>query len=174
MVVENVAFNELMELAGWSGKYDDEVTITGQDPVLRTGFHIGEIAAGVHAAHGVAISNLWELKTGRRQQVAIDVRAATATLSSTSAVKINGEERLQQQGAQHFMPGFYKTRDGHRVFVFTYESQKVMKLLECEDNTESVKEAVAGWDAQELEDAIAEKGLAGAIVRSGEEWAKHP
>ena len=118
MIIENAAFNDLMKIAGWSGKYNDEVTITGQDPVLRTGFRIGETAAGIHAAHGVAISNLWELKTGRRQRVAIDVRAATATMSSIFTMKINGEQRLQQQRAQQrtFTPGFYKTRDGHRVF----------------------------------------------------------
>ncbi|MFC1921123.1 CoA transferase [Chloroflexota bacterium] len=176
MVVENAAFNDLMEIAGWSGKYDDEVTITGQDPVLRTGFHIGEMAAGIHAARGVAISNLWELKTGRRQRVAIDVRPATATLSSIFTMKINGGGRVQQQGAQQitFRPGFKKTRDDRWVYVYSYNAEKVLKLLGCEENPESVNDAVASWDSQALEDAIAEEGLCGAMVRSGEEWAKHP
>lgn len=172
MVIENAAFNELIKLAGWSGTYDDEVTITGQDPVVRTGFRVGEIAAGIHAARGVAVSNLWELKTGRRQQAAIDVRAAAATLSSIMSMKVRGDERSQQQREQPFAPGFYRTRDGRRVFIYTYESQKVLKLLGCEP--ESVKEAVVGWYAQELEDAIAKEGLGGAMVRSAEEWAKHP
>jgi hypothetical protein len=68
MVVENAAFNELMKIAGWSGKYDDEVTITGHDPVLPTYFCAGEMTAGIHAACGVAVSKLWELKTGRRHR----------------------------------------------------------------------------------------------------------
>jgi crotonobetainyl-CoA:carnitine CoA-transferase CaiB-like acyl-CoA transferase len=176
MVVENAAFNELMKLAGWSGRYDDEVTITRHDPVLPTYFHAGEMTAGIHAACGVAISKLWELKTGRRQQVAIDVRAATATLLSFMYLKLNGEELSRQQPTQTrtYSPGFQKTRDGRWFFVHNYGSQKVLKLLGCEKNPESVPDAVASWDAQSLEDATAEAGLCGAFARSGEEWAKHP
>lgn len=179
MVVENIAFNELMKLAGWHGKYDDEVTITGHDPVMATGFHVGEVTAGIHAACGVAISKLWELKTLRRQQVAIDVRAATASVLSVSNLKINGEERSRQQQTKTityspYNTGYKKTRDGRWFYVHFYGSQRVLKLLKCENNPESVPDAVASWDAQTLEDAIAEAGLCGAIARSGEEWAKHP
>jgi crotonobetainyl-CoA:carnitine CoA-transferase CaiB-like acyl-CoA transferase len=178
MVVDNAAFTELMQLAGWSGKYDDEVTITGQDPVIATGFRIGELAAGIHAASGVAISKLWELKTGRRQKVAIDVRAAAASVLN-SWMKINGEQmsRQQQKNTIAYSPynaGYKKTRDGRWFYVHFYGSQRVLKLLECENNPEYVPDAVANWDAQALEDAIAEAGLCGAMARSLEEWARHP
>ena len=176
MVIENAAFNELMELAGWSRNYDDKVTITGQDPVLRTCFRVGETAAGVHAAIGVAISKLWEMKTGRRQTVAIDVREAAATLANVFSLKTDGEARVPQQREQPmaFPPGYRKTRDGRWVFVYAYDAKRALKILGCEDNRKSIKDAVASWDSQEFEDVMAEEGLCGAVARSGEEWAKHP
>jgi crotonobetainyl-CoA:carnitine CoA-transferase CaiB-like acyl-CoA transferase len=173
MVVDNAAFTELMRIAGWSGKFDDEVTITGQDPVLPTSFHVGEMTAGIHAAIGVAINNLWELKTGRRQQVAVDVRDATATVLSVFNLKIDGKDPPRGQ-PMAFSPGYYQTRDERWVYVYTYEGQRMLKLLGCEKNPGSVPDAVASWDAQALEDTIAEEGLCGAMVRSGDEWAKHP
>lgn len=176
MAVDNAAFNELMQLAGWSGQFDDDVTITGQDPVLCTPFCAGEMTAGIHAAIGVAVSKLWEMKTGRRQQVAIDVRAAAITLLSFMNLKLDGEEWSRKFPAQTrlYDPGFRKTRDGRWFFVHNYGSQKVLKLLGCEKNPESIPEAVATWDAQALEDATAKEGLCGAFARSGEEWLKHP
>ena len=61
----------------------EEVTIAGADPVLSTRFKIGETCAAVLAGVGVAVSDLWEMKTGRRQKVAIDVRHAAASLRSS-------------------------------------------------------------------------------------------
>ncbi|MEE9518335.1 MAG: CoA transferase, partial [Candidatus Adiutricales bacterium] len=42
------------------------------------------------------------------------------------------------------------------------------------DTPESVAEAVLKWDAETLEEAIAEVGLCGAMARSAQEWAEHP
>src|SRR5882672_10956947 len=61
----------------------DEVTITGADPVFSTRFKIGETCAAVLGGVGVAISDIWEMKTGRRQKVSIDVRHAAAGLRSS-------------------------------------------------------------------------------------------
>ena len=62
----------------------DEVTISGADPVLSTRFKIGETCAAVLGGVGVAVSDISEMKTGRRQKVAIDVRHAAASLRSSS------------------------------------------------------------------------------------------
>ncbi|MFC1864478.1 CoA transferase [Chloroflexota bacterium] len=171
-MVDNIVFNELMDIAGWSNGFDEIVTITGHDPVLPTPLRIGEMVAGIHAARGVAVSKLWQMKTGRQQQVTIDVRAATATLRSYMHLSINGERQRVQR--QPYEPSFQATKDGRWFFVHNYRGQDVLKLLGRENNPESIPEAVASWDAQQLEDAIAEAGLCGAFARSGEEWRVHP
>ena len=177
-MTKNAVFDELMTITGWSMGLDGQVTITGHDPVLPTRFQIGEMVAGVHAARGVAVSELWQLKTGRQQQVAIDVRAATATLQGYVYLKIDGQEQRQQQmppqQRQAYGLGFQTTRDGRWFYVHGYGRQGVLKLLGCEDNPESLPDAVLSWDALALEEAFAEAGLCGAMVRSAEEWAAHP
>ena len=177
-MVNNAVFNELMAIAGWSDGFDEQVAITGHDPVLPTRFQIGEMVAGIHAARGVAVSKLWELKTGRKQQVAIDVRAATTTLQSYVYLKIDGEEQRQQQAPpqqrQAYGLGFQKTRDGRWFYIHGYGRQRIPKLLQCEDDLEAMPDVISRWDSQELEDAFAEAGLCGAIVRSADEWLSHP
>ena len=56
-----------------------EVSITRSDPVLNTHFRLAATASAAIAGIGVAVNDLWELKTGRRQSIAIDAVAATAT-----------------------------------------------------------------------------------------------
>src|SRR4029079_2836496 len=60
-----------------------EVTITGHDPVYSARFKIGETTANILAGIGVAVTDIHEIKTGRRQKVAIDARQAAATCNSS-------------------------------------------------------------------------------------------
>jgi crotonobetainyl-CoA:carnitine CoA-transferase CaiB-like acyl-CoA transferase len=46
--------------------------------------------------------------------------------------------------------------------------------LKCGDDAAAIAEAVASWDAQALEDALAERGVCGARLRSADEWSVHP
>ena len=73
------ALSTLIPLAGWDGKRAGDVEFTGDtDPVLPTPFRIGETAAASLAAVGLAVSDIWKLRTGQGQQIGIDVRRATA------------------------------------------------------------------------------------------------
>ena len=64
------ALRTLMPIAGWSEDRASEVNITGgTDPLLPTSFRIAETAAATLGAVGIAASDLWELRTGRRQEI---------------------------------------------------------------------------------------------------------
>jgi len=65
-------------------------TIVGHDPILAYRFPVGEAAAVALAAGGVASSHLWELKTGRRQHVRVDVRKAAISLRASMVMRLNG------------------------------------------------------------------------------------
>ena len=69
---------QLMLLRGGQIPSEGSVTISGADPVYPTVFRIGDTAAAVIASIGVAVSDLWESKTGRRQKVTVDTRHAAA------------------------------------------------------------------------------------------------
>src|SRR6185312_14026505 len=83
------ALRTILPVAGLSEDRARRVEITGgSDPVLPTPFRIGETAAAALAATGLAISDLWELRTGRPQEVAVDLRHATASLRSGHYLKM--------------------------------------------------------------------------------------
>src|SRR6516165_7174015 len=86
--IVTTAFDEVMGVrrafAELAPPTADQVAITGTDPVFSTRFKIGETCAAVLAGVGVAVADLWELRTGRRQKVSIDVRHAATGLRSSA------------------------------------------------------------------------------------------
>src|SRR5262245_65935831 len=86
------AFEELMTVRGRAMPEPGEVTIAGADPVLSTRFKIGETCAAALGGVGVAVSDLWDLKTGRSQKASVDVRHAAAGLRSTSYLRRPGPD----------------------------------------------------------------------------------
>ena len=82
------ALDEILNVRGTQHPVSDELQIIGKDPVLNSNFKLGEVAAAAHAGVGVAINDLWELKTGQRQKIKLNVRSAAATLKSNKFIKI--------------------------------------------------------------------------------------
>ena len=176
------AFEELMTVRGRAMPDPGEVTIVGADPVLSTRFKIGETCAAVLGGVGVAVSDLWELKTGRRQKVSVDVRHAAAGLRSTSYLRRPGPDGAfapivnEDQEVMRSITQPWPTRDGRWFlphFGLPNLKAKNLKLLGCEPTPASVAKAVAGWDALELEAAIDEARTCGAMVRTNAEWLAH-
>jgi crotonobetainyl-CoA:carnitine CoA-transferase CaiB-like acyl-CoA transferase len=161
----------------------DEVTIAGADPVLSTRFKIGETCAAALGGVGVAISDISEMKTGRRQKVAIDVRHAAAGLRSSGYLQrpdAGGTFKPivnENHEAMRAITQPWATKDGRWVlphFGLPNLQARMLKLLGCEPNPQSVAKAVATWDALDLEAAIDEARVCGGMVRSNEEWLAHP
>src|SRR2546427_11009395 len=85
------ALRTILPVAGWSDDRARAVEITGEaDPILPTSFRIGETSAAALAAVGLAVSDLWESRTGRRQEVAVETPRATASLRSGQYLKMDG------------------------------------------------------------------------------------
>jgi len=146
------------------------------DPVLQTRFRTGEAAASALAAIGLVISEIWKLRdpasSGRDQKVGIDVRAAAAALLSFAHQKLDGPGAADV-ARQPNVTDFYPTRDGRWFLLhasFPPTTRKAMELLGCDADKDQVARAIAGFDAQTLEDEIAERGLCGARVRTAAEW----
>lgn len=173
------AFQEVMDVRGKGMPAEGEVSITGADPVFSTKFKIGETCAAVLAGVGVAVSDIWELRTGNRQQVAIDVRRAAAALRSTTYMQRPGSDGgwtnvvNRDHNAMIGITQPWPTKDGRWVlphFGLPNLQARMCKLLDCEPNPDSVSRAVAKWDALDLEAAIDENRVCGGMVRSNEEW----
>src|SRR5437660_1953692 len=169
------ALRTILPAAGWPEDRGRSVEITGGgDPVLPTPFRIGETSAAAVAATGLAVADLWELRTGRRQEVAVDLRHATASLRSGTYLQVNG---VKVRGDRNPVMGMYPAKNGRWSYIhanFPNHRAAALKVLGCEENRDAVRQAVTGWDALELEEAIIAAGGAGGMVRSMAEWAQHP
>jgi crotonobetainyl-CoA:carnitine CoA-transferase CaiB-like acyl-CoA transferase len=149
------------------------LAVTGADPVLPTPLRVGEAAAAAIAAHALAAGELWRLRGGPPQRIEVDVGAATASLLSFLLLRLPGKTLLE---APPVTVALFRARDGwiHLHGGFPHLHEGTLALLGCADDAAAVARAVAGWEAQALEDALAERGLCGARLRSAGEWRAHP
>jgi crotonobetainyl-CoA:carnitine CoA-transferase CaiB-like acyl-CoA transferase len=169
------ALRTILPIAGWSEDRAGEVEITGgRDPILPTPFRISETSAATLAAVGLAASDLWELRTGRKQQIGVDTRQATASLRSGHYLKLDG---VPVSPAPHGVMGIYPAKNGRWSYLhcnFPNHREAALKVLGVPEDREAVAKAVTQWDALELEEAIIAAKGAGGMVRTMEEWAQHP
>ncbi len=169
------ALRTILPIAGWPEERARAVEITGgADPVLPTPFRIGAAGAAALAATGLAAADLWELRTGRRQEVAVDLRQAVASLRSGHYMQINGAAISTERNP---VMGVYPAKEGRWSYIhanFPNHRAAAMQVLGVPEEREAVRQAVAKWDALELEEAILAAKGAGGMVRSMAEWAKHP
>lgn len=170
----HAALDELLDLGGLPRSTGERVTITGDDPVLPTRYRIGTAGAGVLAATGVAASELWRIKTGRTQTVAVDVPAAAISLRSGRYLSIAGKP-----ADRDFAPlmRFYPTRDGRWLFLhtnFPNLRDQALALLGARDDLASVTAAIGQGDGEALETMLHDGGACAAFVRTHAEWDRHP
>ena len=160
---------------GRAKRADDQLTITGDsDPVFQTPWRVGTAGAAALGAVGLAVSDLWRLKTGKPQSVTVDLGAATASLRSNTYVLRNGERPVSWDP----LSGHYPTRDGRHMFIHTnhpHHRAGALRIAGAEGDTrEELAAAVAKWDGLAIEQAIADGGCVGGLTRSREEWNAHP
>ncbi len=173
--MNNDTLSTLLSIPGWDSQRAAAVEISGgTDPILPTPFRIGETAAASLAAVGLAVSDLWELRTGRRQEIAVNARQATASLRSGQYMAMDGAPVARERPS---VMGVYPARHGRWSYLhcnFPNHRAAALSVLGVAEDREAVRRAVAQWDALELEEAIIAANGAGGMVRSMAEWAQHP
>jgi len=161
-----------------------EVTIRGSDPFYATPFRVGETTAASLAATGIAANDIWELRTGRRQAIEVSAREAAASLRTGDYTLKRDESGvyrtipMSESMAHMFtMTLPWPTRDGAYFLPhlnLPNLAARVLGVLKCEHNAAGVSGAVARWDSDALEDAIAEARACGGKIRTPAEWLAHP
>ena len=169
------AIRPLLSIAGWPEERAREVETTGgADPILPTPFRIGATSTAALAAIGLAVSDVWELRTGRRQEISVDIRQATASLRSGRYMQMDAAPVSTERNP---VMGVYPAKNGRWSYLhcnFPNHRAAALGVLDVPEDREAVTRAVANWDALELEEAIIAAKGAGGMVRTMEEWAQHP
>jgi crotonobetainyl-CoA:carnitine CoA-transferase CaiB-like acyl-CoA transferase len=165
----------ILPIAGWPDERAEKVAFSGgTDPVLPTPFRIGLAGAATLAATGLAVDELWEVRTGRRQSVAVDLRQAAASLRSGHYMRLADGNVSHERNT---IMGVYPTKDGRWSYLhcnFPNHRAAALSVLGVEEDREAVTRAVASWNAVDLEEAIIAAKGAGGMARTREEWARHP
>jgi crotonobetainyl-CoA:carnitine CoA-transferase CaiB-like acyl-CoA transferase len=162
-----------------------KLSFYGRDPILPSPIRFGTMAAIGLAARSVALAALWKEATGEGQDISLDVRKALRRFAGFFEEKwetING--RPPSPGGYAVSPFlkmgdafFRETRDGRHVLALDIYPQllvNTLNFLDCSPSTESINSAIRKWNAVELEDAAAAKGLVLAMVRTNEEFRREP
>lgn len=184
-VLTSAGFQELMEIRNGPALNLDEINVSGADPLFTSPFRIGETAAMALAARGVAANDLWALRQGERQTISIDVLAAAATsLYGGDMTQRRDEEGVYRpipySAAMQHMVSLtqpWQARDGHWLLPHTnlaHLEDRVLSVIGCHSNIDSIREGVGRWSADALEQAIADAQACAGRVRTPQEWLDHP
>jgi crotonobetainyl-CoA:carnitine CoA-transferase CaiB-like acyl-CoA transferase len=152
----------------------DTVTLTGAEPQLPSSFRVAASAQASIAATGLAAAQVWQLRSGQSQDVAVDMRHAVVECRSERYLRVDGKPPGPTWDA---IAGIYKT--GDRRFVrlhtnFRHHRDAVCKVLNCKPERDEVQAALMQWDAEAFETAAYAGGCVVAMMRSHEEWSASP
>ncbi len=170
-----VALAEILKSSDVAPASAANVRIVGDDPVIPTRYRIGAAGSAVIAAAGLGAASIWEMRTGRRQEVEVDVRAAVASLRSPRYMKLDGHA---QRDPMDPLSGFYQVSAGRWVFVHcnfpNLRDRNLAVLGVAAPKKEDMAAAAAKLEGKALEDAFMTSGGCGAFARTTGEWAQHP
>ncbi len=152
----------------------DTVTLTGDEPQLPSSFRLAAAAQASIAATGLAAAQVWKLRSGQSQDVAVDMRHAVVECRSERYLRVDGKP---PPPTWDVIAGIYKTRDQRFVRLhtnFRHHRDAVCQVLNCRPERDDVQAALMQWDANAFETAAYAAGGVVAMMRSHEEWSASP
>src|ERR1700726_4848245 len=152
----------------------DAVKLTGEEPQLPSSFRVAAAAQASIAATGLAAAQIWKLRSGQSQDVAVDMRHAVVECRSERYLRVDGKP---PPPTWDVIAGIYKTRDRRFVRLhtnFPHHRAAVCKVLNCKAERDEVQAALMQWDAEAFETAAYAAGGVVAMMRSREQWSDLP
>jgi crotonobetainyl-CoA:carnitine CoA-transferase CaiB-like acyl-CoA transferase len=152
----------------------DQLDLTGHEPVLPSPFAVGTALQTAVAASALAAAEIWRARSGRRQRVGVDMRAAAAAARGEWYLNVDGKPAREGWDK---IAGTYECGDGRFVRLhtnFPHHRAGTLALLGCAYDRAAVAQALKRWTAFDLEDAAAKAGLVITAMRSFTEWDAHP
>ncbi|MFI9025586.1 CoA transferase [Streptomyces sp. NPDC053560] len=158
-----------------------DITFHGADPVVPSTLRLGAAAGIALAAKSAAIAKLWRLRGGAGQDISVDLRSAPHRLCPFYDRRwelLNGYPPASTSNVNQALGfSFYPTADGRWVMPLNpYPGIKTaaQKLLGTPDDPEAVADAIARWNADDLERAGVEAGVVMPVLRSPLEILDEP
>ena len=154
-----------------------DVDFSGDDATIASPHRLATGMGVAIAAQAAAVAEIWRLRSGRRQRVAVDLHAAAHALNPANFLKQHGYPVTIRFVFTEPGNGFFATRDGRWIYM-AHGSPRLrnglLDVLQCANTKPALTQAVAAHEAQPLEAACQEQGLPLVMVRSADEWRVHP
>jgi crotonobetainyl-CoA:carnitine CoA-transferase CaiB-like acyl-CoA transferase len=152
----------------------DGVTLAGEEPQLPSSFRIAAAAQASIAATALAAAQIWQMRSGQSQGVAVDMRHAVVECRSERYLRVDGKPPPPAWDA---IAGVYKTGDQRFVRLHTNFPQHrdaVCRVLNCKPERDDVQAALMQWKGEAFETAAYAGGCVVALMRSHDEWSDLP
>jgi crotonobetainyl-CoA:carnitine CoA-transferase CaiB-like acyl-CoA transferase len=152
----------------------DALTLTCDEPQLPSSFRVAAAAQVSVAATGLAAAEIWKMRSGEAQEVAVDMRHAVVECRSERYLRVDGKPPPPAWDA---IAGIYKTRDNGFVRLhtnFPHHRDAVCKVLNCKPERDEVQAALMQWDGEAFETAAYAGGCVVAFMRSHHQWSATP
>ena len=177
------AFDQFMNGIGLSPQETGgKITFVGSDPIFESRVRTGACISLPIMAAAAGAATVWRLRTGRGQDLSLDLRKAIHGVNPLYKFTptVNGYVYQWPWLLEHGNPmvfDLYLTKDGRWVLPtggYPHMAVEWSSLLRCGLDKKSLTNAILKWNAQDLDDAAAERDMVFAMCRSREEWAMHP
>jgi crotonobetainyl-CoA:carnitine CoA-transferase CaiB-like acyl-CoA transferase len=194
------ALAQLWRNAGLPAASLSRLRLTGSEPLLPSTFAVGTSAQATVAASALAAAEIWRVRTGRIQEVTVDMRHALIESRSERYLRVEGRP---EPAPWDPLTGAYRCGDGRWVRIhagFPHHRAAAAKWLargdavltaaleqalagsarfgdgsrQREDDRAIVERALERYTAQAFEDEAAEAGAVAGMMRSFAEWDTHP
>jgi crotonobetainyl-CoA:carnitine CoA-transferase CaiB-like acyl-CoA transferase len=165
---------ELWCQAGGDPAALETVTLTGEEPQLPSSFRVAAAAQTSIAASALAAAQIWRLRSGQSQDVAVDMRHAVIECRSERYLRVDGKPPPPTWDPT---AGVYRTGDARYVRLhtnFPHHRAAVCKVLACAPERDAIQAALMRWEAEAFETAAYAAGGVVAMMRSHQEWSALP
>jgi crotonobetainyl-CoA:carnitine CoA-transferase CaiB-like acyl-CoA transferase len=159
-------------------RLDGAVEVIGADPVLATPWPVGEVAAVALAHAGAAAARLSMRAGSDPGPVRVSVADAAAATIGFAVMRVDGQS-MTRTNAENPWVGRYRCADGRWIHLhggFPALADRLASLLDlrADAHETAIVAAVGRWESGHLEDAVAAGRGCSAIIRTEDEWRRHP
>jgi len=164
----------LEEFTRLAGRPPVSVDVTDDRDVLPSRLAAGELAVDAVASAATSAAALCRARGGPTPRVRVDGRRVSAAFRSDRLLRIDG--RPIEGFAE--LSGFWRTADGWvRTHAnYPHHRRRLLAALDLPDSADrrELEAALAGRRALEVEQAVLAQGGVCVVVRSYDEWRRHP
>jgi crotonobetainyl-CoA:carnitine CoA-transferase CaiB-like acyl-CoA transferase len=144
----------------------------GKDPIIPSVVRFGAMSAAALAAKAVQIASIWRMRTGRSQDIHVDVRKALRRFSPFIDRRwelLNGYDGGIYSDPQNpLIANMYETKDGMWVFPtnpYPRIHLATSVLLNAPSTPEAIARAIRNWNGEDLEQAAVCAGVVMPLAR---------